>query len=47
MFRIRKRGNGHIVFTLSGRIEGDDLGEIQRHLAESGSGKVILDWSTL
>jgi hypothetical protein len=43
MFRIRKRGNGHIVFTLSGRIEGDDVVEIQRQLAETGSGKVVLD----
>jgi hypothetical protein len=44
MFRIRKGGNGQVVFTLSGRIEADDLAEIQEQLAkETGTGHVILD----
>jgi hypothetical protein len=44
MFRIRKGGNGQVVFTLSGRIEVDDLAEIQQQLAkEAGRGDVVLD----
>jgi hypothetical protein len=44
MFRIRKGGNGQVVFTLSGRIEADDLTEIQQQLAsETGTGDVVLD----
>jgi hypothetical protein len=44
MFRIRKGGNGQVVFTLSGRIEADDLAEIQQQLSkETGTGDVVLD----
>ena len=44
MFRIRKGGNGQVVFTLSGRMEADDVAEIQQQLArETGTGDVILD----
>jgi len=44
MFRIRKEGNGQVVFTLSGRIEAEDLAEIQQQLArEIGTGDVVLD----
>ena len=44
MFRIRKSGNGQVVFTLSGRIEADDLAEIQHQLAkETGTMDVVLD----
>jgi anti-anti-sigma regulatory factor len=44
MFRIRKGGNGQVVFTLSGRIEADNLAEIQQQLAkETGTGDVVLD----
>lgn len=44
MFRIRKGGNGQVVFTLSGRIEADDLAEIQQQLArETGTRDVVLD----
>jgi STAS domain len=44
MFRIRKAGNGQVVFTLSGRIEADDLAEIRQQLAqETGMGAVVLD----
>ena len=44
MFRIRKGGNGQVVFTLSGRIEADHLVEIQQQLArETGTRSVVLD----
>ena len=44
MFRIRKGGNRQVVFTLSGRIEADDLVEIQQQLAkEVGTRNVVLD----
>ena len=42
MFRIRKGGNGQAVFTLSGRIEADNLAEIQQQLAKE-TGDVVLD----
>jgi hypothetical protein len=44
MLRIDKSGNGHVVFTLSGRIEAEDLAELQQLLAkEAGSDDVLLD----
>lgn len=44
MFRIRKGGKGQVAFTLSGRIEADDLVEIQQQLAkEAGTRNVVLD----
>jgi hypothetical protein len=44
MFRIRKAGNGQVVFTLSGRIEADDLAEIRQQLAqETSMGAMVLD----
>lgn len=44
MFRIRKAGNGKIVFTLSGRIEADDIAEIQQQVGqESWIGPVVFD----
>ena len=44
MFRIGKAGNGNVVFTVSGRIEADDLTEIQQQLArETGTENVVLD----
>jgi ABC-type transporter Mla MlaB component len=44
MFRIQKTGNGQVVFTLSGRIEADDLAEIRQQLAqETGMDRVVLD----
>jgi hypothetical protein len=33
MLKIKRSGNGKIVFTLSGRIELDDVAELQRLLA--------------
>jgi len=33
MLRIRRSANGKIVFTLSGRIEVEDVAELQRLLA--------------
>jgi len=41
MFMIRKRGDGQIVFTLSGRIEASELAELQQQLAEETSTKDI------
>jgi hypothetical protein len=44
MFRIRKGGNGKVVFTLSGRIEADELVELQQQLGkEAGTRNVVLD----
>jgi anti-anti-sigma regulatory factor len=44
MFRLRKAGIGQVVLTLSGRIEVEDLAEIQGQLAqETGMGAVVLD----
>jgi len=44
MLKIRRSANGKIVFTLSGRIEIEDVAELQRLLAlELGDRNVALD----
>ena len=44
MLRTRRTGNGQVLFTLSGRIETEDIEQLQRVLAVETSGQqVILD----
>jgi anti-anti-sigma regulatory factor len=44
MLKIRRSANGKIVFTLSGRIELEDVAELQRLLAlELADRKLALD----
>jgi anti-anti-sigma regulatory factor len=44
MLRIQRSANGHVVFRLSGRIEAEDLRELQEVLALETTGKqLILD----
>ena len=39
MLKIQRKTNGGVIFTLSGRIEGDDIDELRRllELEEAGS----------
>lgn len=44
MLRTRRTGNGQILFTLSGRIETEDIKQLQQLLAVETSGQqLILD----
>jgi hypothetical protein len=44
MFRIQRSGNGRVVFTLSGRIETEDVTGLQQLLALETAGKqLVLD----
>ena len=44
MLKIQRSANGSVVFTLSGRIEADDVTELQRLLElESASRHLVLD----
>ena len=44
MLKINRSANGKIVFTLSGRIEVEDVAELQRLLAlESADHNLVLD----
>ena len=45
MLRTRRKGNGRVLFTLSGRIEAtEDIGQLQQLLAaETGGRQLILD----
>jgi len=44
MLRTRRTGNGQAVFTLSGRIETDDIKQLQQLLVVETSGQqLILD----
>jgi hypothetical protein len=44
MFKIQRSANGRVLFTLSGRIEAEDLKELRRLLALEISGqKLVLD----
>ena len=44
MLRIRRSSNGRVVFTLSGRIEAEDVKELRQLLALEKSGQgVVLD----
>ena len=41
MFRVRRSSNGEIVFTLSGRIEGERLAELESLIQSEGSDRPI------
>jgi hypothetical protein len=41
MLKIQRKSNGKVVFTLSGRIEGEDIDELRRILELEGSGNHI------
>ena len=44
MLRARRTGNGQVLFTLSGRIETEDIAQLQELLAAEASGQqLILD----
>ena len=44
MLRTRRTGNGQVLFTLSGRIETEDIKQLQQVLAVEASGRqLILD----
>ena len=44
MLRTRRTGNGQVLFTLSGRIETEDIQQLQQLLAVETSGQpLILD----
>jgi anti-anti-sigma regulatory factor len=43
MLKIRRSANGKIVFTLSGRIEIEDVAELQRLLALESDRDLALD----
>jgi len=44
MLRIQRSANGRVVFTLSGRLEAEDIKELQHVLAlETKERKLVLD----
>ena len=44
MLKIRRTANGHVLFTLSGRIEAEDVGELKQLLSlETTDHQVVLD----
>lgn len=44
MLKIQRKANGRVLFTLSGRIEGDDIDELRRLLDLEGAGShIVLD----
>jgi hypothetical protein len=48
MLRIQRASNGKIVFSLSGRIESDDIGELRRLFGlESSSVRIVLNLKEL
>ncbi len=42
MLKIDRSANGRIVFTLSGRIEAEDIKQLQQLLASEASGKELV-----
>jgi hypothetical protein len=42
MLKIQRKINGKVVFTLSGRIEAEDIDELRRLLELEGAGKQIV-----
>lgn len=44
MLKIQRKANGKVIFTLSGRIEAEDIDELRRLLELEGTGRhVALD----
>ena len=48
MLRIERSGNGETVFTLSGRMEEDDIGELETLIrTEANRVRIVLDLKDL
>ena len=48
MLRIQRASNGKVVFTLSGRIEAEDMGELRRLFSvESSVVRIVLNLKEL
>ena len=48
MLRITKAGNGEAVFKLSGRMDAENVGELEKLLsAEAGGRRIVLDLEDL
>ena len=48
MLKIQRRTNGEVVFTVSGRLGGDNVGELSALLAAEPAGKTrVLDLKVL
>jgi anti-anti-sigma regulatory factor len=48
MLRIRRSGNGEAVFTLSGRMDENDTGELETVIrAEANGARIVLDLKDL
>jgi anti-anti-sigma regulatory factor len=44
MFRMQRSANGHVVFTLSGRLEAEDVKELKELIARETAGqRLVLD----
>ena len=41
MLKIQRKGNGRVLFTLSGRIEAEDIDELHKLLESEGAGTHI------
>jgi anti-anti-sigma regulatory factor len=48
MLRIRRSANGQVVFKLSGRMDRDDIAELETLIRSEGNGRpIILDLTDL
>jgi hypothetical protein len=48
MFRITKTGSGEVVFKLSGRMDAENVGELEKLFsAEASSRRIVLDLEDL
>jgi hypothetical protein len=44
MLRIRRSANEHVIFTLSGRIDSEDIGELEKLIRSEESGlRIVFD----
>jgi anti-anti-sigma regulatory factor len=44
MLKIQRRANGDVVFTVSGRLDADNVSEVSRLLADESTGRpLVLD----
>ena len=47
MLKIQRKTNGGVIFTLSGRIEAEDIDELRKLLESEGAGShIALDLNT-
>jgi hypothetical protein len=48
MLKVQRRANGDVVFTVSGRLEADNVGELSASLAAEPAGRpLVLDLKDL